>query len=115
MLYLHHRAQPVHKMDIARVRWALEQMVETQSVNKVLGKVVVRAESSPGEGRLKDLLRAKRDAGIDAVVLAICWNKPQGADDGHPWMSELLDLMLSAEPVGSGMEVIVDSFLRHEE
>jgi hypothetical protein len=32
----------------ARMRWALEQMVERQSVNKVLGTVVVRAELVPG-------------------------------------------------------------------
>ena len=30
-------------------------------------------------------------------------------------MSELRDLVFSAEPVGSGVEVIVDRFLRHEE
>ena len=30
-------------------------------------------------------------------------------------MSELRDLMFSAQPVGSGVEVIVDRFLRHEE
>ena len=69
---------------------------------------MVRAESVPGEGGFKDLQRVERDADIDAVVLAICWNKPQGADDGHPWMSELRDLMFSAEPAGSGVEVIVD-------
>ena len=43
MLDLHHRVQPVHNIDFARMRWALAQMVEKQSVNKVLGKVVVRA------------------------------------------------------------------------
>ena len=59
--------------------------------------------------------RVERDADIDAVVLAIYWNNPQGADDRHPWMSELRDLMFSAEPVGSGVEVIVDRFLRYEE
>ena len=58
-------------MDFARMRWALEQMVEKQSMNKVLGTVVVRAESIPGEGGFKDLQRAERDADIDAVVLAI--------------------------------------------
>ena len=58
-------------MDFARMRWALEQMVERQSVNKVLGTVVVRAESVPGEGGFKDLQRVERDADIDAVVLAI--------------------------------------------
>ena len=30
-------------------------------------------------------------------------------------MSELRDLMFSAQPVGSGVEVIVDTFLRYEE
>ena len=39
-----------------------------------------------------------------------------GADDGHPWMSELRDLMfVCRRPVGSGVEVIVDRFLRYEE
>ena len=57
----------------------------------------------------------ERDADIYAVVLAICWNRPEGADDGHPWMSEFRDLMFSAEPVGSGVEVIVDRFFRYEE
>ena len=38
-----------------------------------------------------------------------------GADDGHQWMSELRDIMFSAEPVGSGVEVIVDRFCRYEE
>ena len=99
-------------MDFARTRWALEQMVEKQSVNKVLGKVVVRAESVPGEGGFNYLQRAERDADADAVVLAIYWNKLCEADAGHPWMSELRDLMFSAQPVGSGVEVIVDRFLR---
>ena len=30
-------------------------------------------------------------------------------------MSELRDMMFSAEPVGSGVEVAVDGFLRYEE
>ena len=115
MLDLHHSVQPVDKMDFARMRWALEQMVERQSVNKVLGTVVVRAESVPGEGGFKDLQRVERDADIDAVVLAIYWNKPCEADAGHPWMSELRDMMFSAQPVGSSVEVIVKRFLRHEE
>ena len=38
-----------------------------------------------------------------------------GADDGHPWMSELRDLMFSAQPVGSIVEVIMDRFLRYAE
>ena len=59
--------------------------------------------------------RVERDADIDAVVFAIYWNKPCEADAGHPWMSELRDLMFSAQPVGSGVEVIVDRFLRYEE
>ena len=84
-------------------------------MNKVLGTVVVRAESVPGEGGFKDLQRVERDADIDAVVLAIYWNRPQNDNDEHPWMSELRDLMFSAEPVGSGVEAIVDRFLRHEE
>ena len=84
-------------------------------MNKVLGTVVVRAESVPGEGGFKDLQRAERDADIDAVVLVIYWNKPCEADVGHPWMSELRDMMFSAQPVGSDVEVIVDSFLRYEE
>ena len=64
--------------DFARVRWALEQMVEKQIVNKVLGTVVVRAEPVPGEGGFKDLQRVERDADIDAVVLAIYRYKPHG-------------------------------------
>ena len=111
MLELHHRVRPVDKMDFARIRCALEQMVERQSVNKVLGTVVVRAESVLGEGGFKYLQRVERDADIDAVVLAIYWNKPWEADVGHPWMSELRDLMFSAQPVGSGVEVIVDGLL----
>ena len=39
----------------------------------------------------------------------------RGADDGHPWMSELRDLLFSAELVGSSVEVILDRFLRYEE
>ena len=65
-------------------------MVAKHSVNKVLGKVVVRAEPVPSEGGFND-------------------------NDEHPWMSELRDLMFSAEPVGSGVEVIVDRFLWYEE
>ena len=30
-------------------------------------------------------------------------------------MSELRDLMFSAQPVGSGVEVVVDRFIRYEE
>jgi uncharacterized protein YceH (UPF0502 family) len=71
MLGLRHRAQPVHTMDFARMRWALEQMIKKQSVNKVLGNDVVRAEPVPGKGGFKDLQRVERDADIDAVVLAI--------------------------------------------
>ena len=59
--------------------------------------------------------RVDRDADIDAVVLDIYGNKPREADDEHPWVSELCDLMFSAEPVGSGVEVIVDRFVRYEE
>ena len=115
MLDLYHSVQPVDKMDFARMRWALEQMVEKQSVIKVLGTVVVRAESIPGEDGFKDLQRVESDANIDAIVLAIYWNKPCEAEAGHPWMSELRDMMLSAQLVGPGVEVIVDRFLRYEE
>ena len=59
--------------------------------------------------------RADRDADIDAIVLAIYWNKLREADDGRPWMSELRDMMFSAEPAGSSVEVIVDRFLKYEE
>ena len=59
--------------------------------------------------------RVERDADIDAVVLTIYWNRPCEADVGHPWMSELRDLMFSAQPVGSGVEVRVDRLLRYEE
>ena len=111
----HLDVQPVNKMDFARMRWALEHMVEKQSVNKMLGKVVVRAESVPSSGGFQKLHRVERDADIDAVVLAIYWNKPQDANAVHPWMSELRDLMFSAEPVGSGVEVAVDRFFRYEE
>ena len=99
----------------ARTWRALEQMVAKQSVNKVLGKVVVRAESVPSEGGVKHLHRVERDADIDAIVLAIYWTRPQNDNDEHHWMSELRDLMFSAEPAGSRVEVIVDSFLRYEE
>ena len=78
MLDLGHRLQPVDRMDFARMRWALEQMVEKQSVNKALEKVVVRAESIPGEGGFKNLQRVKRDADMDGFFLAVYWNKPQG-------------------------------------
>ena len=70
MLDLHHIVQPVHTMEFARMRWALEHMLEKQRVNKVLGKVVVRAESVPGKGGFKDLQSFERDADIDAIVLA---------------------------------------------
>ena len=46
MLGLYHRVQPVEKILFSRMRWALEQMVGKQSVNKVLGTVMVRAECS---------------------------------------------------------------------
>ena len=55
MLDLYRRAQPVDKTGFARMRRALEQMVQGQSVNKVLRTVAVRAESIPGEGGFKDL------------------------------------------------------------
>ena len=71
MLDLDHIVQPLDKMDCARTRWALEQMVAKQSVNKVLSKVVVRAESVPSEGGFKNVHRVERDADIDAIVLAI--------------------------------------------
>ena len=40
---------------------------------------------------------------------------PKNGNDGHLWMSELRDLLFSAEPVGSSVEVVVDRFLRYEE
>ena len=67
MLDLYHRAQPVDKMDIAMMRWALEQMVERQSVHKVLGTVVVRAESVPGEGGFKDL------SSVTQTLMQLSW------------------------------------------
>ena len=70
----------------------------------------MRAEPVPGEGGFKDLQRVERDAGIDAIVLASYGNKPPNAENGHAWMSELRDMMFSAEPVGSSVEVIVDRF-----
>ena len=84
-------------------------------LHKVLGTVVARAASFSGDGGFKYLQRVERGADIDAVVLAIHWNKPFEADVGHPWMPELRDMMFSAQPVGSGVEVIVDRFLRYEE
>ena len=43
------------------------------------------------------------------------WVQPREADGGHPCMSEFRELMFSAEPVGSGVEVIVDRFLSYAE
>ena len=59
VLDLDHRVHPLDKMDVARARWALEQMVAKQSVNKVLGKVVVRAESVPSQGGLQNLAEGR--------------------------------------------------------
>ena len=70
MLDLDHSVQPLDNMDFARTRWALEQMVAKQSVNMVLGKVVVRAESVPNEGGFKNLRKVERDEHIVAIVLA---------------------------------------------
>ena len=75
-------------------------MLKKQSVNKMLGKFVVRAESVPSAGGFHNLHRVERDADIDAVVLAIYWNKTRNTHDVHPWMSELRDLMFSPEPAG---------------
>ena len=47
--------------------------------------------------------------------LAIYWNKPRESDDGHPWMSELCDMVFSPEPVGSTVEFRVDRLLKCEE
>ncbi len=62
MLDLYHRVQPVDNMEFARMRWALAHMVEKQSVNKVLGTVVVRAESVSAEAGFQRLAegRARR-------------------------------------------------------
>ena len=59
ILDLDHRVHPLDKMEFARMRWASAQMVEKQSVNKVLAKVVVSAAISSQRGRLQKLAQGR--------------------------------------------------------
>ena len=114
MLDLGHRLLPFEKMDFARMRWALGHLTRPKDVHQVLGKLIVRAESVPVDYRFSGLQRVERDADVDAVLLAVHWNKPPGTT-AHPWHAALRDLVFAAEAVGSGVDVTVNRFWRYEE
>ena len=115
MLDLDHRIMPLEQMDFARMRWALEQLTRPARVQRVLGKLVIRAESVPNDGHFHGLQRVERDADVDAVLLAVYWNRPQETQAAHPWHAALRDLEFATEAMGSSVDVTINRFLRYEE
>ena len=75
------------------------------------------AESVPDAEDYSGLRKIERDADLDAVVLAIYWNRPDNESTKHPWHDHLRDLHFKAQRAGQGAAAFVERFIRfdHEE
>ena len=115
-LDLAYRLMPVDQLDVSRMRWALESMAGPGQINKALGSLVVRAETVTNAPLLEGCLqKVERDADLDAIILAVYWMKPSEGALPRPLLDQLRDMVLRAEPVGSGVEASIERFLRYEE
>ena len=71
MLDLHHRVQPVHKMDFCEDAVGIGADGRETECEQGVGKGRGACRISSRRWRLQDLQRVERDADIVAVVLAI--------------------------------------------
>ena len=115
MLNLAHRLIGIDKLDLARMRWALELIQETRSLHKVMDGFPVAAESVPDADEFSGLRKIERDADLDAVVLVIYWNRPADPTQKHPWHGHLRDLHFKAQRAGQGAAGCVERFIRFDE
>ena len=115
MLDLTHRLMGIDKLDLARMRWAVELVAESGSFHKVIDGFPVAAESIPAAGEYMGLHKIERDADLDAVVLVVYWNRPENETVKHAWHEHLRDLHFKAQRAGHGAAVAVERFLRFDE
>ena len=115
MLDLSHRLLGIDKLDLARMRWAVEQVQDSGSLHKVMDGLPVAAESVPDAEDYKGLRKIERDADLDAVILAIYWNRPDAENTKHPWHDHLRDLHFKAQKAGQGAAASVERFVRFDE
>ncbi len=109
MLDLHARCQPIVNMDLAKMKYACEQLVATGDVNKVLGTISVQAETMTAE--LQGLRRVEGDAEVDSVTLALYWNRDHNLDE---FLESCRNMTMSAQRVGTGLAVQVERLERIE-
>ena len=115
MLDLGHRLIGIDKLDLSRMRWAVELIATSRSLHKVLDGFPVAAESIPNADEYSGLRKIERDADLDAVVLVVYWNRPADENRKHPWHDHLRDLHFKAQRAGSGAEASVERFVRFDE
>ena len=114
MLDLSHRLIGIDKLDLARMRWAVESVAETGSLRQVMDGFPVAAESIPAAEEYTGLRKIERDADLDAIVLVVYWNRPEIETEKHPWHDHLKDLHCKAQRAGHGAAASVERFIRFD-
>ena len=115
MLDLTHRLIDIDKLDLARMRWALDLVEASRSLHKVMDGFPVAAESIPNAAEFSGLRKIERDADLDAIVLVVYWNRPDDQTTKHPWHDHLRDLHFKAQRAGEGAAASVERFVRYDE
>ena len=115
MLDLSHRLIEIDKLDLARMRWAVELVESSGALHKVLDGLPVAAESVPDADDFAGLQKIERDADVDAVVLCVYWNRPGSEQQKHAWHDHLRDLHFKAQKAGRGAAASVERFVRFDE
>ena len=112
MLDLEYRVTGIERMDLSRMRWAMQEIAAQRSVQGVLKDTVVAAEGIKDEPAFSQLRKAERDADVDVVILVAYWHKVKKGDQ---WWLQLRDLQFSAKTAGSGYEATVKRFVLDEQ
>jgi hypothetical protein len=98
-------------LDLARMRWACDNLKKPQDLSVMMGTTVISADQL--DANLNGLLRVERDAEIDVAVLALWWFK-DNRTIFDPLAQQSQNLIYSAENVGAGVNLSVERFLRVE-
>ncbi len=110
MIDLDARIRPPSDLDLARMRWACENLVTAQDLPTMLGTIVVQGELGTASSKLG---RVERDAEIDMALLAMYWHKEK-EKTLQALAESSRNLVLSAEALGSGIDLHIERFSRYE-
>ena len=89
-------------LDLARMRWACDNLKNPQDLSVMMGTTVISADQL--DANLNGLLRVERDAEIDVAVLALWWFK-DNRTIFEPLAQQSQNLIYSTENVGTGREL----------